>query len=183
MRKMPAAIAALVALALAGFVVHLATPGAASAKKLRVATFSIPHFVISPGGSTSAPNSFDTTIHAVYNGGLAGTPDRGGAEIKLWLYDDFSSPLKTASGFAVCSPCTVAIGSSFRKTSISIGDFVESNGGFAHSGKTTGFGVMTVTGNDPTSVALQGFVVNSHTSAFDVSVFGFEPQELKGAVQ
>ena len=184
MRKLLAALAALAALAVAGFVVHLSAPGAASAAKPRVSTFSIPHFVASPTNPEASPNGFDTTIFAVYSGGLAGTPDRGGAEVKLWLYDDFSAPLRTKTGHDVCNPCSVFIASSFRKTAFSIDGLVDAaGGGFAHAGKTTGFGVITVTGNDPDAVKLQGFVVNSHTGPFDVSVFGFEPQTLKGAVQ
>ena len=30
-------------------------------------------------------------------------------------------------------------------------------------------------------VNLEGFVVNSHTSPFDLSVFGFEPSDIKAA--
>ncbi len=36
-------------------------------------------------------------------------------------------------------------------------------------------------GNDPDGVNVQGFVVNSHTSPFDLSVFGFEPEVLRAS--
>jgi hypothetical protein len=42
-------------------------------------------------------------------------------------------------------------------------------------------GVIVVGGSDPDGVELQGFVVNSHTSAFDLSVFGFDPQPITAA--
>jgi hypothetical protein len=38
-----------------------------------------------------------------------------------------------------------------------------------------------VGGADPENVAVQGFVVNSHTSAMDLSVFGFNPVEISAA--
>jgi hypothetical protein len=67
-----------------------------------------------------------------------------------------------------------------RQQSIRIDDLIVNRGGFDTAVKT-GFGVIVVRGNDPEGVNLQGFVVNSHTSAFDSSVFGCSPQEIVAA--
>ena len=45
----------------------------------------------------------------------------------------------------------------------------------------TGFGVLVAGGDSADGVNLQGFVVNSHTGAFDLSVFRFEPTPLRVA--
>jgi hypothetical protein len=67
-----------------------------------------------------------------------------------------------------------------RKTSITIDDLIVARGGFGAATNRDAFGVVVLDG-DTTNVKLQGFVVNSHTSAFDLSVFGFEPQPLAAA--
>jgi nicotinate dehydrogenase subunit B len=41
-------------------------------------------------------------------------------------------------------------------------------------------GIITVTG-DAGGVAVQGMVTNSHASAFDVSVFGYQPETIEAA--
>jgi hypothetical protein len=62
---------------------------------------------------------------------------------------------------------------------MSLEDLIVDAGGFPAGRVVLGFGVIVVGGADPDGVNLQGFVVNSHTSAFDVSVFGFVPEEVR----
>jgi hypothetical protein len=80
----------------------------------------------------------------------------------------------------VCNPCLASLSSSTRKLSFNVDNLIDSNGGGFDAAVKLGFGIVVVTG-DVGPVELQGFVVNSHTSAFDLSVIGFDPEEIDAA--
>jgi hypothetical protein len=62
-----------------------------------------------------------------------------------------------------------------RKVAIRIDDLIAPHGSPGASVCKLGFDTVVIGGTDPDGVNLQGFVVNSHSSPFDLSVFGFEP--------
>ena len=153
-------------------------PIAASAQRAYV----IPH-VLETSGTINQANTFDTTIFVTYTGGLASTPDNGGATVNLYLYDNLGQPMRSATSTDVCNPCSFPIGSSgARKQTIALDDLIVSKGGFGGVTKL-GFGVLEVTGADPTNVVLQAQIANSHTGPSDLSVFGFEPQPIAAAAR
>ncbi len=137
-------------------------------------TFVIPHVLETSGNILSTSNTFDTEMYAVYTGAQAGSPGGAGATIDLYLYDESGAPMQ-GNGATVCNPCTYDLTSSGRKQSIRIDDLIVAAGGYGSSTVRLGYGIIVVGGADPDNVSLQGFVVNSHTSAFDLSVFGFDP--------
>jgi len=143
-------------------------------------TFVLPHMLEKSGRITDTQFTFDTTIFATYTGGLAGGGGGGGATLDLYLYDDATgSPMTGGDGTVVCNPCNFELGSSAKKLSIRIDDLITAKGAFDQAIKL-GYGVIVVGGADPGNVALQGFVVNSHTSAFDLS-FASTPVQLLSA--
>ena len=147
-------------------------------------TFVIPHILESSGRVADTPYSFDTQIFATYTPGLAGMRKAkgDGANLDLYLYDDTGGPLQSAKFRDVCNPCSFSVGASKRKLSLTLDDLIVAAGGFPPGQKVVlGFGVIIVGGSDPDGVQLQGFVVNAHTSPFDLSVFGFTPEEVKAA--
>jgi hypothetical protein len=145
-------------------------------------TFILPHVLEKSGTISSTQYTFDTTLYATYTPGLAGLPAGSGATVDLYLYDDTGAPMIGNQGTAVCAPCTFNLGTGGgnapRKQAIRVDDLITAAGGFDAAVKL-GFGVLVVGGQDPDGVNLQGFVVNSHTSAFDLSVFGFNPEEVR----
>ena len=83
----------------------------------------------------------------------------------------------------MCGPCPIEVPTAgARRKRIVLGDLVADAGGTTRS-TTVGFGVVVVGGGDPDGVNMQVFTVNSHTSAFDMAVFGYEPQPLLAAGQ
>jgi hypothetical protein len=159
-------------------------PGTPSTKK----AFCFPHVLETSGRTMTDPNAVDSILYATYSGGLTGVPtNNAGATLEFYLYDQQTGqPMLGAGGTAVCNPCTYNLGAGgssggSRKQTIYVDDLITAAGGFGGATTKAGFGIMVVSGSDPDGVNLQGFVVNSHTGPFDLSVFGFEPQPLKSA--
>ncbi len=141
-------------------------------------TFVIPHVLEQSGSTLTTPFTFDTEVFAVYTGGLAGITGTGGATVELYLFDQTTGlPMQGGSG-SVCNPCTFGVNSSQRKQSIRVEDLIQAAGGYGGSNARLGYGVLVVGGADADKVAVQGFIVNSHSSSFDLSVFGFEPTPI-----
>lgn len=65
--------------------------------------------------------------------------------------------------------------------SVSLDSLLQAAGGISESTVVSACALI-VTGGDVGNVNLQGFMVNAHTSPFDLAVFGFEPEPL-GAAQ
>lgn len=146
--------------------------------------FVLPHVLEKSGLVDREPNTLDMEIHGVYTGGLAGSAGSN-ALLDFYLYEETGIPMKSLSGDVVCNPCSYSWGTSpadLRKQSIRLDDLITSKGGFDIPVKT-GFGILVVGGADPENVALQGFVVNSHTNAFDLSVFGFDPVPIASSAR
>jgi hypothetical protein len=142
--------------------------------------FVLPHVLEKSGlamGATGTPYTFDTSIFMTYTAGLGGKPPGGGATVDLYLFDNDGSLMGGSLG-PVCAPCTYDF-SSLRKHSIVVDNLIAAKGGYSTPVRA-GFGIIVVSG-DADNVAIQGFVVNSHTSPFDLSVFGFEPQPIAAA--
>ena len=161
--RIPAVL--LVLAALAGLV------PAASAR-----TFVMPHVLEVGGTIANTQNTFDTQIFATYTPGQAGSTAGPGATLDLYLYANTGVPMEH-NGQNVCAPCSYALDSNMRKQSIRIDDLISALGPFA-SGVKLGYGILVVGGADPDGVALQSFVVNSHTSAFDLTTTEYGPQTL-----
>lgn len=158
-------------------------PTVASAK-----TFVIPHMLERSGGIHDTQFTFDTDVYMTYTPGLAGTPGGDGASVDFHLYDNTGQPMRALGGAVVCNPCSYALGGvdgggapGPRKVRLAMDDLIQNAGGFDANVKL-GFGVIVVGGADPDGVSLQGFITNAHSSAFDLSVFGFNPEEVKATM-
>jgi hypothetical protein len=142
----------------------------------------IPHILESSGRITTTPYTYDTSIFANYVGGVACV---GGGQqdlpIDLYLYEDSGVPMRGLDGTVVCNPCATTIGASHRKVAINVESLFAGSGGL--QGVVTGFGILVIGGADPDNVAVQGFVVNSHTGPFDLAVFGFDPVPINVALK
>lgn len=140
-------------------------------------TWVIPHILEKQGSISDTQFTFDTTIFATYTGASTATT-------QLFLYSATGSPLTANAGTAVCNPCTFDLTTSSRKVSIRMDDLIQAAGGFASPDELkTSFALLLSGGSDPDHVTYGGFVVNSHTSPFDLSVFGFEPQPIAAEAQ
>lgn len=137
----------------------------------------LPHVLEVSGSITNTQYSFDTTIFADYVGGRAGTPAGAGATVDLYLLDDNGGFLVGGGGGDVCAPCTFHIDAVTPKVGIGLEALIDAAGGFGPLGSMEGTALLDVSG-DPDLVSIQAFVVNAHTSPSDVSVFGFNPQEI-----
>jgi hypothetical protein len=148
---------------------------------LQARTFVLPHVLEKSGRITNTQFTFDTSIFVNYVAGQGEIPAGTGATVDLFLFDSVGNFLKVG-GNEVCSTtaaCHFSVGGSAnRKLQIVVDDLLSAKGTF---NVALGYGVLVVGGDDPTHVAVQGFVVNSHTSAFDLSVFGFAPVEISAA--
>ncbi|MBP9663274.1 MAG: VCBS repeat-containing protein [Pyrinomonadaceae bacterium] len=145
-------------------------------------TFVIPHILEKQGTITNIPFTFDTSLLMTYMGGLPGFPTGSGADIDLFLFDETTGQVMTNQGLVVCGPCNYTLTQSARKQSILVDDLITRDGTVPFdTGVKLGFGVIVVGGQDPDGINIQGFVTNTHAGAFDLSVFGFEPQPILGA--
>ncbi len=148
-----------------------------AAVEAKAKTYVIPHVLEKSGRISSTTNTFDTTLMITYDGGLGDTLDNGGATVDLYLYDDATAlPMRGSAG-EVCNPCTFQMDAANRKRAVVLDDLILAKGGFDQESKT-GYALAVVSGPDPDGVVMQGFVVNSHTGPFDLSVFGFDPQPI-----
>jgi hypothetical protein len=167
----------------------------AFASTVSAKTFVIPHVLEKSGLTTNTPFTFDTTLYVVFAAGLGAEPHGSSSRevhghitlMKFYLFDNDDAAMRSATGEEVCNPCTFEhAADGQRKLSIRVDDLITAKGGFPVSPggadrPVTGYAVVVVSGQDADSVAMQGFVVNSHTSPFDLSVFGFEPQPIAAA--
>ena len=144
-------------------------------------TVLVPHVLEKGGVVDGTQFTFDTTMFLTYSGGAPGQGSDLGATVETFLYDDTGAPLRSSNGTAVCDPCSNTLGGGGpRKAKLSVNDLVEAAGGFGGVDKV-GFAVLVLGGADPDRVSVQGFVTQSHSSTFDLSVFGFEPQAVAAA--
>lgn len=152
------------------------TPGLETANNTsaKTKTFVIPHILEKSGTVNNNQFTFDTTLFATYTAGLAGTPAGPGAKLELYLFDNSAGAPLQNNGEAVCNPCSFSLDNITRKVSIRIDDLITAKGGSFDAAVKLGFGVIVVRA-DADNVSLQGFVLNSHSSAFDLSGFAFEP--------
>lgn len=152
----------------------LAWAGTAAAR-----TYAFPHVFETSGRISNTPYTFDTTMFMTYAGAVACV---GGVEdplaVDVYLFANDGSPLRSTGGLDVCNPCTYPIGPANRKASVKVEELIIGAGGMPNA--VTGYAVIVVPGVAD-DVAVSGFVVNSHTSAFDLSVFGFEPTPIAAA--
>lgn len=144
-------------------------------------THGLANLVEKQGTINNTPFTFDTNISMTYMGGLPGFPTGTGATVDLTIFDEATGlPMKTATNQDVCNPCTTVLDTTTRKRTIVMDDMIVANGGFGAQQVKLGFGIVVLHGDDPSGVNILSFVVNSHTSPFDLSVFGFEPQPILG---
>lgn len=159
----------------AGAAIFLAVACAADAK-----TYVLPHVLDSSGSIHDTPFTFDTTMFATYVPTVPNGPT--GAAVDLFLFDDVAgTPMVGGNGVPVCAPCTANLDAATTEATFDVDGLISAAGGFDR-GVKLGFGVLVVGGQDPDGVNLQGFVVNAHTSPFDLSVFGFEPVPISTAI-
>jgi hypothetical protein len=129
--------------------------------------YQLSHVFETAGRVTDTQYAFDQMIYAVYTAGLAGTPTGGGARLDLYLFDNTGNVPLQNNGTNVCDPCSFGLGGgSPRKRSISVDQLIATTGAF---GVKLGAAIMVVTG-DAGNVSIQAMTVNSHTSAFDLTM-------------
>lgn len=127
-----------------------------------------------PGRADQYGGCFDTTIFAVYTAGLVDGLLPSGAQLDVYLFDETTGlPLRVGGG-DVCGPCTFSLDADHRKASILLDDLITAAGGFS-SIDPLSIGARVVVTGDVENVALQGLVVNSHTSPFDVTMSFVDP--------
>lgn len=136
---------------------------AASAQQGARRTWVIPHVL-------ESPNRAGMELHLV-------NLDRG-ATVEVSVFANDGQPMKSRSGQAVCNPCRITFTASPKQV-FSLRDRVEAAGGYAGE-PMSGYIVFTATA--PARVNLQSFVVNSHTAAASLAVFGHVPEEVRSTL-
>ncbi len=150
-------------------------PPVASTKRV----FVLPHVLEKSGTISNTQFTFDSDVLCTYGGGLSGVPG-GNAQVQLYLYDNTGAVMRGSTS-EVCNPCIASLDATTRTHDFKLEDLITTNGGGFDAATKLGFGIAVVGGADPDGVNIQGFVVNSHTSPFDLSVFGFDPQPIVAA--
>jgi hypothetical protein len=141
----------------------LLSADAAHAQRAARRTWVIPHVL-------ERPSSAATELHLV-------NLDRG-ATVEVTVFANDGQPMKSRSGQAVCNPCRITFTASPKQV-FSLRDRVEAAGGYAGE-PMSGYIVFTATA--PAEVNVQSFVVNAHTSAASLSVFGHVPEEVRSTL-
>jgi hypothetical protein len=117
------------------------------------------------GGGTTY--TFDTSMFMNYVGGQAGIPSGSGATVDVYLFDEASGELVTdAVGTPVCNPCSTTLDDQTRKSAFMLGAVLP--GGAVISAAVS---AVVVVSGDAGNVALQGFVVNTHSGPTEVSMY------------
>jgi hypothetical protein len=112
-----------------------------------------------------------------YAAGLAGEPGGPGATVETYLFDEATGQLLAdATGTPVCNPCVTSLSQAAPKAALRLGALLPGGGVVSAA-----VSAVCVVSGDAGSVAAQAFVVNRHTSAFDVSIFAPEFRELSAA--
>ena len=158
--------------------------------------FVLPHVLEKSGRITNTQFTFDTTLFVTYTPGVKNSGGGGGqggrkpgdmSFLVTWK-DDNGNPVLSDTGQPACNPCGPIQVAPGHKVEFSFDDAMMAAGGFPKNPvpglpppPVLGYAIIVVGGADPDNVTMQGFVVNSHTSAFDLSVFGFEPQPIQAA--
>jgi hypothetical protein len=140
--------------------------------------FVFPHLFES-SATTSSPNAFDSSLYAVYAGGLPGAPPAGaGAQVALYLLDEDTQDFARSASFQqVCNPCTYPVDSGQRKARMSLQNAFVAAGGFPSSNARC-FAVLVITG-DADLVAIQGLTLQSRSSPFDLELIGVHAMEVE----
>lgn len=145
-------------------------------------SYIIPHVLDTKGDITARGNATDFSIITVYSGGSAGQPPGEGAQVAIYLYNDDGTPMSSATGQEVGNPIVFSLSADFLKKKITkLQDRFKEAGGFPAK-SVSGFAIIVVSGDDA-SVHVQGFVVNSHTSPFDLSMSPVEAQPIAAPVR
>lgn len=142
--------------------------------------FILPHVLEKSGTINNTQYTFDTVLFYENATGPQGTS----STVQTYIYDTTGAPMTSATGQPVANPNTLQVVSRGPRQSTSVDGMITDNGGFeSPNAVKLGFGVIVISGGDPDGVNIQGFVVNSHTSASDLSVFGSEPKQITAPAQ
>lgn len=148
-----------------------------------------PHVVEKAGSISTTQYTFDTSFYfvatapyvaaALKAGGPSEPPKSDGdVTVHLYLYDHLGEPAKSATAALVAFPADVTVGYATPRASLTLEALFQAAGGYA-GGAFQGFVVLSVSSGDWNDVAVQGFTINSHASAFDLSITALEPVRVQ----
>lgn len=147
-------------------------------------TFVFPHILETEGSASDQDRTFDTTLFITYAGSLDPTVPDPGAAVDIYLFDETTgAPLLDGLGGEVCNPCSMVLGDdsiSPRKRKINIEALVTAAGGGMPSPSLEVLAVAVATG-DADNVVMTQSTVHSRCGAGCLSVFVFEPNEIRAA--
>jgi hypothetical protein len=136
-------------------------------------------------GPTSQPFQLDTVVETLFTGGMGHdgfvSPVVKDVSVTFTMFNSDGTPLR-ATGGAVVPPTTLTFGPSSsgeRKQSIRLDDLILGAGGFDQPLENP-LVLIDVPDADAPFVSLQGFVVNSHSGPFDLSVLDVGPRVVTG---
>jgi hypothetical protein len=142
-------------------------------------TFIVSHVFDTKSPAPAAPFSFDTQLFATYTAGLAG-PGEPSATVDLVLFDQATGQPLIGSDGRACTNCTVQLDTTRRKEAISLENIVSPHASRPNQ-VCLGYGVVTVAAASADAANLFSFVTNAQGGAFELSVFGFAPAEVRTA--
>lgn len=126
--------------------------GTRTSVRLTIPTFSEKNGLVSEASGNS-----DTWLKFFYTGGIGGLADTSNAQVDVYLYGNDGQPLSSATGGAVCNPCSYTVSAASRAAELRIEDKIDAAGGFASASATsTGFGVIVIDSVNPDAVAVLG---------------------------
>ncbi len=148
-----------------------------------------PHIVEQQGSISSTPNGFDTMFVFVATGPYVESFLKGGGAppseksltdvtVSLYLYDNAGQAALSATSTPVAFPAVYTLGSMTPRVSVTLENLFQVAGGYA-SASFQGFAVLSVSSGDWNDVAVQAFLLNSHSSAFDLSISALEPVRVQ----
>jgi hypothetical protein len=142
-------------------------------------TFVLPHALDTSAPIPAGQSTFDTTIFTAYTPGVVGAGGDNTQVVDIFVFDD-GHPLLSNDPADRCPSCSFHLTVGGKKTLLRLDDVLSPHK--SPPGCKLGFGVIVV-GGDSGPPGLQGFVTNSSTGTFDLSVFGSTPAEIGGNVE
>ncbi len=148
-----------------------------------------PYVLERQGFVSDTQYTFDTLIYLLATGALTGQGLKDGAAaagakdapevaVHLYLYNNNGQPATSAMGTPIANPATFTVGPTNPMAAIRLETLIQDAGGFA-SPIFLGFVVLSIDSGDWNDVAVDAYIVHSHTGPGDLEVTPLPPKRVQ----
>lgn len=148
-----------------------------------------PYVLERQGSASDTQYTFDTLIYLLATGSLTGQGLKDGdaatgekdapdVTVHLYLYNNNGQPATSAMGTPIANPATFTVGPANPMAAIQLETLILDAGGFASS-IFLGFAVLSIESGDWNDVAVDAYIVHSHTGPGDLEITPLPPTRVQ----